>query len=393
MKRKILVVTGTRAEYGLLRPLMGELMQEPSLELLLAVTGMHLSPEFGMTVTEIEQDGFRIDRRIDMLLGADTGAGIGKSIGLGVIGFAQILGELQPQLMLVLGDRFEILAAVVAALMAKVPVAHIHGGEVTTGAIDDAIRHAITKMSHWHFASTQTYRNRIIQLGEAPERVHCVGGLGVDMIAQTSLLNRDELERSLGIWFQARNLLVTFHPATLDAEPSSVQMQQLLDAMSAFPDVGLVFTFPNADTGGRELIGQIKEFVASRPHAHAFASLGQLRYLSCMALCDGVVGNSSSGLLEAPTLKKGAVNIGERQRGRLQAQSVINCEPRTEAIKMALHTLFSSAFQARLQDSLNPYGEAGASKRIVNVLKDIEIGAAPAKHFYDLKDELIPKIQ
>jgi GDP/UDP-N,N'-diacetylbacillosamine 2-epimerase (hydrolysing) len=393
MKRKILVVTGTRAEYGLLRPLLREIVQEPSLELQLVATGMHLAPEFGMTITEIEQDGFHIDRRIDMLLSADTGEGIGKSVGLGVLGFAQALAELHPQMMLVLGDRFEILAAVVAALMARVPVAHIHGGEVTTGAIDDAIRHAITKMSHWHFASAEAYRNRIIQLGEAPERVYCVGGLGVDVIAQTSLLNRAELECCLGLQFQPRNLLVTFHPATLNAEPPSAQMQQLLDALSAFPDVGLVFTFPNADAGGRELIGQIKEFAIGRPHAHAFASLGQLRYLSCLALCDGVVGNSSSGLLEAPSLKKGTVNIGDRQRGRLQAQSVINCEPRAEAITTALKSLLSPAFQAGLQNAQNPYGEAGASKRIVNVLKDVEIGTAPEKHFYDLPAERIRKVQ
>jgi GDP/UDP-N,N'-diacetylbacillosamine 2-epimerase (hydrolysing) len=274
-----------------------------------------------------------------------------------------------------------------------VPVAHIHGGEVTTGAIDDAIRHAITKMSYWHFASAKAYRNRIVQLGEAPERVHCVGGLGVDVIAQTNLLDRAELERSLGLQFQSRNLLVTFHPATLEAELPADQMKQLLDALTAFPDVGLVFTFPNADAGGRELVGQIKEFVASRPHAHAFASLGQLRYLSCLAHCDGVVGNSSSGLLEAPSLKKGTINIGDRQRGRLLAQSVINCEPRSEAITTALKSLLSPAFQASLQGVQNPYGKAGASKRIVNVLKEVEISTAPKKRFYDLPEELIWKMQ
>lgn len=384
MTRKICIVTGTRAEYGLLRGVMEEVRASAGLSLQIVATGAHLSPEFGLTYREIEADGFVIDRKVEMLTSSDTPVGIAKSMGLGLIGFADAFADLAPDILVVLGDRSEILAAVSAALVARIPVAHLHGGEVTVGAVDDAIRHAITKMSHWHFAANQTYRQRIIQLGETPENTHVVGGLGVDAIVHTRFLDRAALEQSLGIKLAARNLLVTFHPATLEDSAPREQMEQLLAALAGFADIGLIFTFPNADAGGRDIIRLIQDFVARFPNAHAFTSLGQLRYLSCMHHCDGVVGNSSSGLLEAPTMKKGTVNIGDRQRGRLQAESVINCAPTKEEIEAALHTLLSPVFQAQLDRVVNPYGDGGASGRIVQVLKSAKLDGVCEKTFFDL---------
>lgn len=384
MARRICVLTGTRAEYGLLRRVMRAIELDPDLVLQVLVTGSHLAPEFGSTYREIEADGFSITRKVEILLSADTASAIGKSIGLGVIGFADALQDLRPDLLLVLGDRFEVLAATVAALVARIPVAHLHGGEITEGAVDDAMRHAITKMAHIHFVATESYRKRVIQLGEAPERVYCVGGLGVDAIASLDLLEREALEASLGLKLRDRNLLVTFHPATLDSEPAGVQMRELLAALEAHADVGLIFTLPNADAGGRELIGLVEDFVEAHPNAHAFASLGQLRYLSCLRHVDGVVGNSSSGLLEAPTLKTGTVNIGDRQRGRLQAASVINCAPRRDAIDAALRTLLSPAFRSGLAETVNPYGQPGASLRIVAEIKRLRLDDLVRKSFFDL---------
>lgn len=383
MSRKICVITGTRAEYGLLRHLMQGVRDDAQLKLQVIATGMHLSPEFGLTSQEIEVDGFIIDRKVEMLLSSDSGVGIGKSVGLGVIGFADALAEIQPDLMLVLGDRFEILAAVIAALFARVPVLHLHGGEVTEGALDDSMRHAITKMSHVHCVAIEEYRQRVIQLGEQPDRVHCVGGLGVDAIMQTRLIARAELEAALDFKFKARNLLITFHPATLAGESSDSQMAELLAALHGHDDTGLIFTLPNADAGGRELIAMLQDFVATHPNARVYPSLGQLRYLSCMAQCDGVVGNSSSGLLEAPTLKKGVVNIGDRQQGRLQAANVINCRARYDEINAALQKLYSPAFQAGLSAVTNPYGDGGASGRIVEIIKTLELDGLTQKSFYD----------
>lgn len=384
MSRKVCVITGTRAEYGLLRWLMRDIADDPDLTLQLVATGMHLSPEFGETSREIECDGFRIDKRVEMLLSADTPTAIGKSIGLGLIGFSDALSELVPDLVIVLGDRFEILSAVVAALVARIPVVHLHGGELTEGAVDDAIRHAITKMAHVHFVATEAYRRRVIQLGEFPGRVHCVGGLGVDAIQRLPRMGREELETSLGFTFRERNLLVTFHPATLEDVSATVQMTELLAALDTLDDVGLIFTLPNADAGGRGLIRQVEEFVGGRRNACAFASLGQLRYLSCMALVDGVVGNSSSGILEAPSFRIGTVNIGDRQRGRLQASSIINCAPVRGSITQAISTVFSPEFRANLYNVANPYGNGGACSQIVAEIKCLELDGLVKKTFFDL---------
>lgn len=367
-KRKICVVTGTRAEYGLLRWVIDGIAKSPVLELQLITTGMHLSPEFGLTVQEIEADGHRIDRKVEMLLSSDTPVGITKSMGLGMIGFADALAELQPDLLLVLGDRFEIFAAASAALIARIPIAHIHGGELTEGAFDDAIRHSITKMAHLHFVAAEEYRQRVIQMGEHPDRVFLVGGLGVDAIKRLKLLSREELEESLDFKLGPRNLLITFHPVTLEHNTSAHQMGELLAALDELEDTHLIFTMPNADTDGRVLIQMIQEFCATRPHSKAFTSLGQLRYFSCIQHVDGVVGNSSSGLAEVPSFKKGTVNIGDRQKGRLRSGSVLDCNSTRDSIQQALKTLFSEDFIETLPDIDTPYGHDKSADAIVSHL-------------------------
>ena len=382
--KKICVVTGTRAEYGLLRRVMKGISQSYQLELQLLVTGMHLSPEFGMTVDAIEADGFIIDRKVEMLLSSDTPCGITKSMGLGTIGFADALAELKPDLMLVLGDRYEIFAAAASAMIARIPIAHLHGGEATEGLIDEPIRHCITKMSHLHFVAAEEYRLRVIQLGEQPERVFNVGGLGVDNILCLKLLSRGELETALTFKLAKRNLLITFHPVTLEQNTSAQHMNELLAALSELEDTGLIFTMPNADTDGRVLFEQIKHFCAENPLARVYTSLGQHLYLSCVQHVDGVLGNSSSGLVEVPSFKKGTINIGDRQRGRLKATSVIDCEPHQASIREALKQLYSSEFQAQLWAVENPYGNGGACEAILRCLESQSLDNLLKKRFYDM---------
>ncbi|HLN48622.1 MAG TPA: UDP-N-acetylglucosamine 2-epimerase [Steroidobacteraceae bacterium] len=381
--RKVCVVSGSRADYGCLRWVMDGIRKTPGLELQVIATGTHLSPEFGLTYREIENDGFAIDSKIEMMLSADTPSSLAKSMGLGLIGFGDALERLRPDLLFVLGDRFEIFAAAAAATVARVPIAHAHGGESTEGAFDEALRHSITKMSHLHFVAAEPYRRRVIQLGEDPARVFLVGGLGVDNVKKLKLLERDALESALGFKLGRRNLLITFHPVTLENSTSARQMQELLSALEAVRDTHLIFTLPNADTGGRALMEMIERFVAGKAHARAFVSLGELRYLSCVRHVDGVVGNSSSGLIEVPSFGKGTVNIGDRQKGRLKAASVIDCEPRRKAIDAALQQLFSSSFQANLAAVRNPYGEGGASEKIVPLLKDYPLEFILKKSFHD----------
>lgn len=381
--RKICVVTGSRAEYGLLRWLMEDIRKAPGLELHVVVAGMHLSPEFGLTYRQIEEDGFAISRKVEMLLSSDTPTGIAKSMGLGLIGFADAFEQLAPDIVFLLGDRFEILAAAAAALVARIPIAHAHGGEVTEGAFDESIRHAVTKMSHLHFVAAEDYRKRVIQLGENPEHVHLVGGLGLDNITRLRLLDRPALEAALGFKLGTRNLLVTFHPTTLEARSSEREMVELLAALAELDDTHLIFTLPNADTGSRALIAMIDQFVAGRGNARAFASLGQVRYLSCLRHVDGVVGNSSSGLIEAPAFRIGTVNIGTRQKGRLRAASVIDCVPERRAICKALHRLYSAEFRASIASATNPYGERGAAQRIIDVLATVSLDGLIRKHFFD----------
>ena len=386
MNRKICVITGTRAEYGLMRWVMQGIKDDAELTLQIIATGMHLSPEFGLTYREIEKDGFQIDRKVEMLTSSDTSVGIAKSMGLGMIGFADALNELEPNLIVVLGDRFEIFAAVSAALVARIPVAHLHGGETTEGAFDEALRHSITKMSHLHFVAAEEYRQRVIQLGEQPDRVFLVGGLGIDNIKRLQLLDRAELEASLDFKLGLKNLLITFHPVTLENQSSAQQMAELLAALEKLgEETHLIFTMPNADNGGRELIGMVEKFVAMHINARAYTSLGQLRFLSTVKLVDGVVGNSSSGLAEAPSLATGTVNIGDRQRGRLKAQSVIDCAPQSNAIFDAIDKLYNVEFRQTLPTVVNPYGNGGASQKIVQTLRNYDLTGILKKSFYDIE--------
>lgn len=382
--RRICVVTGSRAEYGLLFWLMRAIRDCVDLQLQVVATGMHLSPEFGLTYRAIEEDGFRIDAKVEMLLSSDTSVAIGKSVGLGTIGFADVLQQLRPDVLVLLGDRFEMLAAATAAMIARVPIAHIHGGEVTEGAVDESIRHAITKMAHLHFVAAPAYGRRVVQLGEQPDRVFVVGALGVEGVHRLKLLDRPSLEQALEFGMGEKCLLVTFHPATLDPGSTSEQFAALLAALDERSDINLIFTMPNADTDGRVIFGMIEQLVAKRPAtAKAFRTLGQLRYLSCMKHCDGVVGNSSSALIEAPSLRTGSINIGKRQTGRLKADSVIDCEPSLESIRLGLQRLYSEEFRDALPHTVNPYGSGKVSEEIVRTLRSAPLENIVLKRFYD----------
>lgn len=380
---RVCVVTGTRAEYGLLRWLMEDVRDTPGLELQVLVTGAHLSPEFGLTYREIEADGFAIDAKVDMLVGGDTPVAVTKSMGVGLIGLADALDALRPDVVVLLGDRYETWCVGAACTIARIPIAHIHGGETTEGAIDEAIRHGLTKMAAAHFVAAPAYRDRVVQLGEGPASVHVVGGLGLDSIARLRLSSRAELEHDLGITLGDRAYLVTYHPVTLGGS-STDDMAELLAALDAFPDATVVFSRPNADAAARTLNAMLNDYVAGRANAHAFTSLGQQRYLSLLREVTAVVGNSSSGLLEAPTLHTPTVNVGDRQRGRLCAESVITTTPDRAAIIDALHEVDSAAFRVRTATAVNPYGEPGASAAIARTLAATRWDGARPKPFHDL---------
>jgi len=382
-KRKICVVTGTRAEYGLLYWLMKEINVDNALSLQVVATGMHLSEEFGNTYKKIEKDGFTIDKKVDISLTSDTELAITKSMGLGVIGFADVFNKLQPDLVVVLGDRFEIFSAVSAALIAKIPVAHLHGGEVTEGVIDESFRHSITKMSHLHFAATDEYRNRIIQLGEQPDKVFNVGGLGIDNINKLKLLSKVDFENAINFELGEKNILNTFHPVTLEKSTSRMQFQALLDSISELRNTKIIFTKANCDIDGRVINSMIDDYVAKHDNTIAFTSMGQLNYLSALQFMDAVVGNSSSGLIEAPSFKIGTINIGDRQKGRIEADSVISCLPKKRNIDSAFNKLYSKEFQNILDKVENPYGKGGASKEIINIIKGVSLQNIIKKPFHD----------
>ncbi|MGQ9558026.1 MAG: UDP-N-acetylglucosamine 2-epimerase [Desulfurispora sp.] len=385
-RQKICVVTGTRAEYGLLYWLMKEIQADPDLELQIIATGMHLSPEFGLTYKVIEEDGFTINEKIEMLLSSDTPVGIAKSIGLATIGFADALDRLKPDILVLLGDRFEILAAAQAALVARIPVAHIAGGDITEGAFDDIIRHCITKMSHLHFVTNESAARRVRQLGEDDAYIYNVGSTAIDNIKRLSLLNKEQLERKLDFKLRNKNLLITFHPVTLDSVPSEFQLSELLRALEEISqelssDIGYIFTSSNADPSGRGLNNLIRQFVNQHNNAVFHTSLGQLVYLSTIAQVDAVVGNSSSGLYEVPSFKKPTVNIGDRQKGRLMAASVISCQPQAEVIKQAIY----KAFVLDCNNVVNPYGDGDSSRKMVDILKSIyDYKALLKKRFYEV---------
>ena len=382
--KKVCVVTGTRAEYGLLYWLMKEIDADKNLELQIIATGMHLSEEFGNTYLQIEKDGFVINKKVDMLLSSDTAVGVGKSMGLGVIGFSDAFYDLKPDLLIVLGDRYEIFSAVSSAMIANIPIAHLHGGETTEGAFDEAIRHSITKMSHLHFTAADEYRKRVIQLGEAPCRVFNVGGLGIENINRLELLSKTEFEKSIRFKLATNNLLVTFHPTTLEKSTARAQFQNLLDVLDSLKDTNVIFTKANSDTDGRIINKMIDGYVLEHKNSVAFTSLGQLRYLSALQFVDAVVGNSSSGIAEAPSFKVGTINIGDRQKGRLKANSVIDCVAKKNSILNALEKIYSSGFKKSLLAVTNPYGDGNASKVIVSILKHHELSGILKKSFYDL---------
>ena len=385
MKRRICVVTGTRSEYGLLKPLIDELRRSRSVDLKLVATGMHLSPEFGLTYKEIEEDGITIDEKVETLLSSDTPVGVSKAVGLGIISFSETFRRLDPELVVGLGDRFELFAAVVAAMIAGIPVAHLHGGELTKGAIDDAIRHSITKMSQLHFTAAQEYRKRVIQLGEDPDRVFNVGAIGLDNIRNMKLLSRGRLERELGLKITPPTLLVTFHPATLDRRTAGSQFKELLGAFDEMKELNLIFTMPNADHEAREIMHMIERFVgANKKRARAFVSLGRLKYLSAVKWADGVVGNSSSGIIEVPGFRKGTVNIGDRQEGRIIPASVINCPPDRRRIVESIRLLLSDEFRERLRDVVNPHGDGRAAGRIAAILISYPLDGIVKKGFHSL---------
>lgn len=382
-KRRICFVTGSRADYGLLHHPMRAVAAEPGFALQVAVTGMHLAPQFGLTVRAIEADGFPITGRVESLVASDTGSGVAKSMALGTAGFADLLARAEPDLLVLLGDRYEMLAAANAALVMGVPMAHLCGGDVTEGAYDDSIRHALTKMSHLHFVTNAEAAQRVIQLGEAPERVHEVGSSGLDFVRKFERIDRATLAGQLGIDAARPWLLVTFHPVTRDARPSGEQLQALLDALEPLLDThSAIVTQPNADNEGLTLTRRLEAWISGRPHTHLFASLGQARYLSVMAQAAAVIGNSSSGLYEAPSFAVPTVNIGTRQQGRPRAASVIDCPPEREAIGLAIR----EALTLDCSGVTNPYGDGHTSERIVAVLRQIpDFRALLAKPFHDLR--------
>ena len=380
------MVTGSRAEYGLLSGLMHAIQNDAGLQLQVIATNMHLSPEFGLTYREIERDGFKIDKKVQMLLSSDTANATTKSVGLATIGFADAYEDLQPDLIVVLGDRFEILAAVTAALFFRIPVAHLHGGEITEGAYDDSIRHAITKMSHLHFTSTEAYRRRVIQLGEQSDRVFYVGAIGVENIKRIAPLSKTELETSIGFELGEKSLLVTYHPVTMEDHTAAGQCRNLLNALDEFPEYRIIFTLPNSDTDGRIIIRQLNEYVRLHPErCMAIPSLGLQRYLSALRYVDAVIGNSSSGIIEVPSFGIPTLDIGDRQKGRIAADSVWHCGTGREDIKDGLRTILSKDFKLKAKGCSNPYEKMNTVETVWKVIKQYPLDNLVNKKFFDLK--------
>jgi GDP/UDP-N,N'-diacetylbacillosamine 2-epimerase (hydrolysing) len=381
-KRKICIVTGTRAEYGLLYHLMKSIKIDKELQIQIIVTGMHLSSEFGYTYKDIEKD-FKINKKIDLLLSSDSNIGISKSMGLAQISFAEAYEELKPDIVLVLGDRYEIFSAVSAAMIARIPIAHLHGGESTEGAFDEAIRHSITKMSHLHFTSTEEYKDRVIQLGENPSKVFNVGGIGIENIKKNKLLSKREFEISINRKLFNKNILITFHSVTLEDNTAKQQFQELLKAIDELKNTFFIFTKANSDTHGRIINKMIEDYVNENfEKSVVFSSLGQLKYLSALKYVDIVVGNSSSGIIEAPSFSTATINIGDRQKGRIMAESILNCKPDSKSIKKSFKKVYSSKFQKNLKNIKNPYDNGCASQKILKILKTTQLNDILKKKFY-----------
>ena len=389
--KKICIVTSTRAEYGLLRNLIERVSRDPNLELCLIVTGMHLSPEFGMTVNEIETDGYPITEKVDILMSSDNVAAVSKTMGIAAISFADVFERQRPDMLVVLGDRYELLPICSCAMNAHVPIAHISGGETTEGAVDESIRHCITKMSYLHFPACEAYRKRIIQLGESPNRVFNFGDVGVELIRTIDLLEKSQLEKLIGFSLGGSYACVTFHPTTLEVGTAEKQIEEVLKAISSFPEMKFIFTKANSDADGRIINKKIDKYVPKNENCIAFISMGFQRYLSCLKYAAVVIGNSSSGIVEAPSFGIPTINIGDRQKGRLQADSVINCKPIKEEVEKAIKLALSDKFKNKAKHTINPYGNGNTSEKIVDVIKDVLLNEKISlkKKFNDLDFEVI----
>lgn len=386
--KKVCVVTATRAEYGLLKNTIYRIKEDKDLVLQLVVTGTHLSQEFGMTINEILEDGYAVDDKVEILLSSDTPGAVCKSMGLASIGFADVFERLRPDMLIVLGDRYELIPICACAINFRIPITHISGGEVTSGAIDDVFRHAITKMSYLHFPGCNEYRQRIIQLGEAPDRVFDYGDVGVENIIHMKFKSQKELEEIIGLDLDKPTASVTFHPITLESKNQlELQMQELLDALEYFPDMNFIITKANADANGRYINSMIDEYVKEHHNMKAFTSLGIRNYVSLLKLCDCVVGNSSSGIVEAPALKVPTINIGDRQKGRLMASSIIQCEPVSSQIISSIQLALSNDFKQQVARTVNPYGKGDTSIKIVETIKEylIQNKIDLKKGFYDIE--------
>lgn len=385
--KKVCVVTGTRAEYGILKPLLKKLKSDEKIQLQLVATGMHLSPEFGFTYKLIEEDEYKIDEKVEILLSSDTNVGIAKSMGLALINFSEVFNRLKPDLVVILGDRYEMFAIASTALIENIPIAHIHGGELTEGAIDDAMRHSITKMSYLHFTSTEEYRKRVIQLGEDPSRVFNVGAMGIEGINNTMIMDEREVKKELNIDLEKKYVLVTYHPETLSENNIKKEVNNLFEALSNFDELSVVLTKANSDAGGRIINKMIDEYSEkNKNRVVAYTSLGQFRYYNAMKYCAMVIGNSSSGIIEAPTFKIPTINIGDRQKGRIQAESVINCLADKESIIKSINKGLSEEFNNKIRDIENPYGEGDSSQKIMDVIKKYLFSDKKEnKKFYDIK--------
>lgn len=384
--KKICIVTGSRAEYGLLKPIMQAIKDDNELSLQIVATGSHLSTEFGLTYKTIEDDGFIIDEKVEILLSSDTKIAINKSIGLAMISFGEVFERLKPDLIIVLGDRYEILAVCICAMICNIKIAHLHGGEITEGAIDDSIRHCITKMSHIHFTSTEEYKKRVIQLGEQPESVFNVGAIGTENIKKLKLLNKQELEKRINFEIKNNTIILTFHPVTLENQSSKEQFQNILDAIDNIDGINVIFTKANADTDGRIINHMIDEYVSKNNNTIAFDTMGQLNYFSALQFVDAVVGNSSSGIIEVPTFKIPTVNIGDRQKGRICSHSVINCDYKKDNIEMAIKKALSKDFKEQIKKYNNPYEKDNTCENIIYYIKQfLENNNVNIKKFYDIK--------
>ncbi len=388
MKKNICIITGTRAEYGLFCPLIKKINEDEKLNLQLVVTGMHLSPEFGLTYKQIEEDGYKIDEKVEILLSSDTSIGISKSMGLAIISFSEVFDRLKPDMIVVLGDRYEIFSVVSVANISRIPVCHLCGGEVTEGVVDEFIRHSITKMSYLHFTSAEKYRKRVIQLGESPDRVFNFGDIGIENIKKMNLLSKEELEESINFKLDKKYAIVTFHPVTLENNTSKNQFRELLLALDKIKDLKVIFTKANSDTDGRIINKMIDEFVLTdKERFISFTSMGSLRYLSAIKYSDVVIGNSSSGIVEVPSFNKPTINIGDRQKGRIQAKSIINCKPVKNDIEKAIERALSDEFLENIKDVKNPYGDGNVSDKVIEKIKyfleNDKINLK--KKFYDLE--------